>query len=47
MIASPSLIVVSGDIVYGVPATHTAPYEALVAQYQEAEEFLIELVIRF
>jgi hypothetical protein len=46
-LASPSLIVVSGDIVYGVPATHSTPNDALAAQYQEAESFLVELVNTF
>ena len=46
-IASPSLIVVSGDIVYGVPASQSAPNDALAAQYQEAEAFLIELADSF
>ncbi len=46
-IASPSLIVVSGDIVYGVPALHPTPDDALAAQYQEAEAFLTELVDSF
>jgi hypothetical protein len=46
-LASPSLIVVSGDIVYGVPASHSTPNDALAAQYQEAESFLVELVNTF
>ena len=45
--ASPSLIVVSGDIVYGVPATHADPATALTAQYKEAEAFLVELADAF
>src|SRR4051812_14720863 len=46
-ISSPSLIVASGDIVYGVQATHSAPNDALAAQYQEAEAFLIDLADTF
>lgn len=46
-ITSPSLIIVSGDIVYGVQATHSSPYDALAAQYQEAETFLVELADSF
>lgn len=46
-IASPSLIVVSGDIIYGVPTSHPTPNDALTAQYQEAEAFLIELADSF
>ncbi|MDD2465411.1 MAG: metallophosphoesterase [Desulfobulbus sp.] len=46
-IASPSLIVVSGDIVYGVPAAHPTPNDTLATQYQEAEAFLIELANSF
>jgi 3',5'-cyclic AMP phosphodiesterase CpdA len=46
-IASPSLIIVSGDIVYGVQASHSAPIDALAAQYHEAETFLIDLADSF
>lgn len=46
-IPSPSLIVVSGDVIYGVPATHPTPNDALADQYQEAEAFLAELVDTF
>lgn len=46
-IASPSLIVVSGDIVYGVPTSLSVPNDTLAAQYREAEEFLIELADSF
>jgi hypothetical protein len=46
-ILSPSLIVVSGDIVYGVPMSHPTPDSALAAQYQEAEEFLVQLADKF
>ncbi len=46
-ISTPSLIVVSGDIVYGVQAQQEAPDEALAAQYQEAETFLVELADTF
>ena len=46
-IASPSIIVVSGDIVYGVSATQSEPSVALAAQYKEAEEFLVQLTESF
>lgn len=46
-ITPPSIIVVSGDIVYGVSTTQSAPEVALAAQYQEAEEFLVELADSF
>jgi len=46
-IETPSLIVVSGDIVYGVQSSHSAPKDALAAQYQEAEAFLIDLADLF
>jgi Calcineurin-like phosphoesterase len=46
-IMSPSVVVVSGDIVYGVPASHPTPNDALAAQYQEAEAFLVELTNSF
>lgn len=46
-IQPPTLIVVSGDIVYGVPSSHSAPVDALVAQYKEAEDFLCGLADSF
>ena len=40
-------IVVSGDLVQGIPANSSAPLEHLAAQYGQAENFLVRLVDSF
>lgn len=44
-IRTPDLIVVSGDIVYGVPATQDAPLDEINRQYAEAETLLADLAV--
>ena len=40
---APNLAVVTGDIVYGVTSLEAGSDEALTAQYEDAENFLVEL----
>lgn len=46
-IAPPEAIVVSGDIIQGVPLGTDEPAAALAAQYRVAYDFLVELADRF
>jgi hypothetical protein len=46
-IRTPDLIVVSGDIVYGVPNNAAAPLDTVQQQYREAEVLLVELANEF
>lgn len=46
-IADPDFIVVSGDLVQGIPANSSAPLEHLAAQYGQADDFLVRLVDSF
>ncbi len=43
----PNLIVVSGDIIYGIKSDVPEPYKCLLEQYDEASDFLIQLAERF
>jgi 3',5'-cyclic AMP phosphodiesterase CpdA len=45
-IAVPSIAIVSGDLVYGVPAKRADSANELARQYKQAEEFLIGLADR-
>jgi hypothetical protein len=46
-IGDPNLIVVSGDVIYGILADSKNPDEELAKQYEQAEEFLAKLADSF
>src|SRR5438034_264362 len=47
LIVSPAIIIVSGDLIYGVSADHPKAQEELTRQYADAEKFLIGLCDSF
>jgi predicted MPP superfamily phosphohydrolase len=46
-IGSTDLIIVSGDIIHGISPDVSNPMEQLAQQYQQAEDFLIQLAGSF
>lgn len=46
-ISDPDFIVVSGDLVQGIPANCSTPIEYLAAQYGQADDFLVRLADSF
>src|SRR3989442_4633156 len=46
-IGEPNLIIVSGDLVYGITEDSKDPDHELAQQYEQAEDFLIKLASSF
>ena len=46
-ISEPDLIIVSGDVIYGIPENSKDPDRELTQQYEQAEDFLIKLAKSF
>src|SRR6266404_2667224 len=46
-IGEPDLIIVSGDVIYGIPEDSKEPDHELAQQYEQAEDFLVKLAKSF